>query len=115
MPSRNEPALEVFFYRSELGDQPVRDWLLDLSPRDRKTIGEDIKTAQYGWPLGMPLIEKLETGIWEVRSKLRQGIARTLFTVDGNRMVLLHGFIKKTNKIPMEELQLTRNRLAKLK
>lgn len=111
----NSPILEVRFYRSETGNQPVRDWLLDLSPEDRKLIGEDIKTAQFGWPLGMPLIEKIEPGIWEVRSHIRHGIARTLFTVEDDLMVLLHGFIKKSNKIPVEDMRVARQRLAKLR
>lgn len=105
----------MLFYRSETGNQPVRDWLLDLSPEDRKLIGEDIKTAQFGWPLGMPLIEKIEPGIWEVRSHIRHGIARTLFTVKDDLMVLLHGFIKKSNKIPVEDMRVARQRLAKLR
>ncbi|MGD0340073.1 MAG: type II toxin-antitoxin system RelE/ParE family toxin, partial [Bacteroidota bacterium] len=100
--------MEVRFYRSETGNQPVREWLLDLPDADRKLIGEDIKTAQFGWPLGMPLIEKVEPGIWEIRSRLRHGIARTLFTVEGNLMVLLHGFIKKSNKIPIGDLRVAR-------
>jgi phage-related protein len=107
--------LEVRFYRSEAGNQPVRDWLLDLSPEDRKLIGEDIKTAQFGWPLGMPLIEKIEPGIWEVRSHIRHGIERTLFTVEDDLMVLLHGFIKKSTKIPVEDMRVARQRLAKLR
>ena len=107
--------MEVRFYRSETGNQPVREWLLDLPDADRKLIGEDIKTAQFGWPLGMPLIEKVEPGIWEIRSHLRHGIARTLFTVEGNLMVLLHGFIKKSNKIPIGDLRVARQRLANLR
>lgn len=112
---KNKPFMEVRLYRSETGNQPVREWLLDLPDADRKLIGEDIKTAQFGWPLGMPLIEKLEPGIWEIRSHLRHGIARTLFTVEGNLMVLLHGFIKKSNKIPIGDLRVARQRLANLR
>ena len=104
----NSSILEVRFYRSETGNQPVRDWLFDLSPEDRKLIGEDIKTAQFGWPQGMPLIEKIEPGIWEVRSHIRHGIARTLFTVEDDLMVLLHGFIKKSTKIPVEDMRVAR-------
>jgi phage-related protein len=103
--------LEAFFYRSSTGAEPVRDWLKSLDAMQRKAIGEDIRTAQYGWPLGMPLIRKLEPGLWEVRTTFESGIARTLFTVDGNRMVLLHGFIKKTQKTPPNELQTARRRL----
>lgn len=103
--------LEAFFYRSSTGAEPVRDWLKGLDAAQRKAIGEDIRTAQYGWPLGMPLIRKLEPGLWEVRTKFSSGIARTLFTVDEKRMVLLHGFIKKTQKAPLNELQTARRRL----
>jgi phage-related protein len=67
--------LSVFFFKTESGTEPVRQWLLELGRQDRKTIGEDIKTVQFGWPLGMPLIRKIEPGIWEVRSHLERGIA----------------------------------------
>ena len=77
----------------------------------KKAIGEDIKTVQFGWPLGMPLVEKLEPYLWEVRTKVPDGIARVLFTVDGRMMILLHGFIKKTRKIPQREINTARSRL----
>jgi phage-related protein len=113
-PDNDEPTLTVIFYRTDAGNEPVREWLKSLKREDRRTIGEDIKTAQYGWPLGMPLIRKLEPGLWEVRSSLRQGIARVLFTVMGPLMVLLHGFIKKSQKTPREDLETARRRLADL-
>ena len=109
-----EPVLLVVFYRTEAGNQPVREWLKNLNRGDRKIIGEDIKTAQLGWPLGMPLIKKIEASIWEVRSNISQGIARLLFTLIGNTMVLLHSFIKKSQKIPRSELNIARQRLATL-
>ncbi len=70
----------------------MREWLKGLEREHRKVIGEDIKTVQFGWPLGMPLVRKLEAGLWEIRSHLRQGIARVLFTVAENKIILLHGF-----------------------
>ena len=110
----SQPVLRVVFYRSAAGNEPVREWLLDLARTDRKTVGFDIKTAQYGWPLGMPLIRKLEPGLWEVRSRLKDGIARVLFTVDGGTMVLLHGFVKKSQKTPAAELKTAKQRLSDL-
>lgn len=110
----NEPVLCVVFYRSEAGNEPVRQWLKSLRREDRRAIGQDIKTAQYGWPLGMPLIRKLEPGLWEVRSHIPQGIARVLFTVADSVMVLLHGFVKRSQKIPPGDLKLARQRLADL-
>jgi phage-related protein len=82
---------------------------------DRKTIGEDIKTVQYGWPLGMPLVRSLGTGLWEVRRRLDNRIARVLFVLEGATMVLLHGFIKKTQAIPKADLDLARDRLKQLR
>ncbi len=92
----------------------MREWLKALPPEDRKIIGDDLKTAQYGWPLGMPLIRKLEAGLWEVRSRLHERIARVIFTVEGDTMVLLHGLIKKSEKTPLQDLQLARQRLQSL-
>jgi phage-related protein len=103
--------LSVVFYRSEAGAEPVRRWLKSLPASHKKAIGEDIKTVQFGWPLGMPLVEKLEPFLWEVRSHVADGIARVLFTVDGQTMVLLHGFIKKSRRIPPSEINTARARL----
>jgi phage-related protein len=111
----NLMKLKVVFYKSPSGNEPVRDWLKALSIEDKKMIGEDIKTVQFGWPLGMPLVRKLETGLWEIRVNLRGRIARVLVTVEGNMMVLLHGFIKKSQKTPLYDLELARERLAKLR
>lgn len=104
------PKLTVRFFRSEQGREPVRDWLKGLSEQDRKTIGDDIRTVQFGWPIGMPLVEKLEAGLWEVRSKLLDGIARVLFTVHEGEAILLHGFVKKSRKIPKDDLDTARRR-----
>ena len=93
-------VLKVVFYRSEAGNEPVREWLKDLHRDDKRQIGEDIKTAQLCWPLGMPLIKKIDKDLWEVRTRLADGIARVFFTVDGEHMILLHGFIKKSQKTP---------------
>ncbi len=93
----------------------MRNWLKDLPVVERKAIGEDIKTVQFGCPLGMPLVDHLESGIWEVRTRLSTRIARVLFVLDGDTMVLLHGFIKKEQKTPKPELDLAKDRLKLLK
>lgn len=110
-----KPVLEVRFFRTDAGAEPVREWLKDLPAIDRKTIGEDIKTVQFGWPLGMALVDHLVGEIWEARIRLGNRIARILFAVDGQTMVLLHGFIKKQQKTPGPELDLARDRLKLLK
>lgn len=91
----------------------MREWLLDLSRDDRKAIGCDIKSAQYGWPIGMPLIRKLEPGLWEVRSAIDRGIAR-VFPVEDDLMVLSHGFVRKSAKTPSADLQVARDRRSRL-
>jgi phage-related protein len=110
-----EIRLRVIFFKTSRGKEPVREWLKSLPPEDKKTLGEDIKTVQFGWPLGMPFVRKLEPGLWEVRSILRSGIARVIFTVDGDDLVLLHGFIKKSQKTPSDDINLARGRLALLR
>ena len=106
-----EPILSVAFFRTETGREPVREWLKSLSRGNRRIIGEDIKTVQFGWPLGMPLVRKLDKSLWEVRVRLPDGIARILFTTGTQRMILLHGFIKKSQKTPREDLELAKTRL----
>lgn len=108
-------TLEVRFFRTDAGAEPVRNWLKELPAADRKTIGEDIKTVQFGWPLGMPLARHLEGGIWEVRSGLDGKIARVLFVLEGSTMVLLHGFIKKQQATPQPDLNLAKDRLKQLR
>ena len=106
-----EPILQVVFFRSESGREPVREWLKELDANDRKTIGEDIKLVQFRWPLGMPLVDKLDADLWEARSRLKGGrIARVCFTVRAGEMALLHGFIKKTQMTPLQDLELARRR-----
>ena len=107
--------MKVVFYKSLNGNEPVRDWLKNLPLQDKKIIGEDIKTVQYGWPLGMPLVRKLEPDLWEVRSHISAGIARILFTAQAEYIVLLHGFIKKSNKTPVDDLLLARRRLVQVR
>lgn len=106
--------LLVVFYRSGQGHEPVRDWLRELPQADRKVIGEDLKTVQLGWPLGMPVVRKLDRDLWEVRIGLRAGIARVLFTIHDGAMVLLHGFVKKSQKTPRPDLELARTRLKEV-
>lgn len=115
MPDHNQPRLGVRFYANPSVSEPVREWLLALTRDDRQAIGEDIRTVQFGWPLGMPLVRKLEPGLWEVRSPLRDGIARVLFTTVGQTIVLLHGVIKKRQKLAATDLDLARRRMKEVR
>lgn len=107
--------LPAIFYRSTSGAEPVRDWLKALLEADRRIVGFDIATAEFGWPVGMPLCRPLGGGLWEVRSSLTQGrIARVIFCASAGRMVLLHSFVKKTQKTPQPDLDLARKRQKEL-
>lgn len=103
--TRPRKIISVRFYKSSNGSEPVRRWLKNLPREHTRILGEDIKTVEMGWPLGMPLVRSLGKGLWEVRSHLPSGIARVLFIVVEQEMVLLHGFIKKTQKTPEKELE----------
>ena len=115
VPPKNTPRLTVRFYSELSGSEPVRDWLKSLPGNERRTVGIDIKTVQFGWPMGMPVVDYIQRDIWEVRSRLSSRIARILFTLEGNTMILLHGFIKKDRRTPKPDLDLTRQRLKKLR
>ncbi|MFC4310899.1 type II toxin-antitoxin system RelE/ParE family toxin [Steroidobacter flavus] len=103
------------FYESRSNNAPVREWLLSLDKADRRIIGEDIATVEFGWPVGMPVCRPLGQQLWEVRSSITGNrIARVLFSIEGDRMVLLHGFVKKTQKTPPIDLALARKRLREI-
>lgn len=106
--------LRVRFFCSDTGNEPVREWLKEQPFDLRKAIGEDIKTVQYGWPIGMPIVRKLDNGLWEVRTTFSHGIARVLFTVEESSMVLLHAFIKKSEKTPKSDLATAKQRKSLL-
>lgn len=107
---KSERPLKVVFFKTDAGNEPVREWLRGLPKEDCKTIGSDFLTVQYAWPVGKPLVDNLGDGIWEVRSRLSNRIARTLFAVVDEEIVLLHGFIKKQQKTPQDELDLAKKR-----
>jgi phage-related protein len=102
--------LPVVFFRTDAGAEPAREWLKSLPATERAIIGEDLKTLQFRWPLGMPLVRSLGDGLWELRSNLPNRTARCLFYVPPGRIVLLHGFIKKTQKTPNEDKALALKR-----
>jgi phage-related protein len=106
------PKLEASFFRTAAGNEPVREWLTGLTKEERRTIGSDIAYVQYKWPIGKPNVDHLRGDIWEVRSRLSTRIARVLFAVDGKEMVLLHGFIKTSQRTPGQDIVLAETRWA---
>lgn len=99
------------FFATESGAEPVRDWLRSLPRDEQKKIGDDIRTVEFGWPIGMPVCRPLGKGLYEVRTNLKDRIARILFAIEDGEMVLLHGFIKKSQTTPAADLELARARL----
>jgi len=107
--------IPVRFYRSATGVEPVRDWLRRLPKQDRLAIGKDLATVQVGWPIGMPLCRALGGGLWEVRSDLPSNrIARLLFFAARDQLGVVHGFVKKTQKTPPDDLALARKRMKEM-
>jgi phage-related protein len=104
MPVRKK--ISVVFYKTPAGNEPVREWLKALPVDEKKTIGENIKAVEMAWPVGIPLVRKLDTDLWEVRTQLPHKISRVFFTVWKGFMVLLHGIIKKSQKTPKDDLDL---------
>ncbi len=115
--AQRKSALEVYFYKTNLGNEPVREWLKSLAKEDMRTIGFDIKTVQHGYPIGMPLTRVLNGtgGLEEVRCNISNGIARIIFYVENNTMVLLHAFIKKSQETPKKELDIAIKRYKELR
>lgn len=109
------PEIPVRFYRTVAGREPVLDWLRELDKADRHVIGVNLMRVQFGWPIGMPLVRSLGDGLWEVRSDLRSDrIARLLFCFHEGLLVVLHGFIKKTQKTSPGDLELARRRMREI-
>ena len=109
MPTKKRKILPARFYRTATGTEPVRRWLKALSREDKRIVGTDIATVEFGWPVGMPTCRPMASrrGLLEVRSSLTQNrIARVLFCIHQGEMVLLHGFIKKTQQTPQSDLDL---------
>jgi phage-related protein len=104
--------IPVVFYRSRVGNEPVRLWLRELTAEDRRLIGTDLKRVQEQWPIGMPVCRALGRGLWETRTSLSGNrIARVLFCFHDEMVVVLHGFIKKSQKTPPSDLALARGRM----
>lgn len=115
MTPRRLTEMPVVFYRTSGGAEPVLDWLRGLPMEDRRAIGTDLATVQFGWLIGMPLCRPLGSGLWEVRTTLpSKRIARLLFFAADDRIGVVHGFIKKTQKMPADDLDLACRRMKEM-
>src|SRR5258708_7349766 len=115
MAKERAPEIPVRFYRTDVGSEPVLEWLRGLDRGDRRVIGLDLMRVQFGWPIGMPLVRSLKDGLWEVRSTLSgHRIARLLLCFHQGTLEVLHGFIKKTRKTRAEDLVLVKRRMKEV-
>jgi len=116
MVSTTPQKTPLYFYRSAAGKEPVRECLKSLDGLDRQAVSQDLMRAQWRWPVGMPLCRAMGQGLWEIRTDLPSNrIARVLLCLHAGSLVALHGFIKKTQKTPDDELALARKRQKELK
>jgi phage-related protein len=107
--------MPVFFWSTPAGNDPVRELLKDFEEKDRKKIGQDIRTVQFGWPIGMPLVRPLAKGLHELRTTLPTGVElRVFFAIGKQQMVLLHAVVKKSKSTPKQDIELARKRLKEL-
>jgi phage-related protein len=112
----DRPKLPVFFYRTRAGSEPVREWLRALPAAERRVIGLDLDRVQKQWPVGLPLCRPLGSRLWELRSSLPGNrIARLMFFVEDDELYVVHGFIKKTQRTPDEDVALARRRMKETK
>jgi phage-related protein len=102
--------LNVIFFKTKAGHEPVLEWLREQDVENRKLIGADLRTVQIGWPLGMPLVRHLGDGIYEVRTDIRDGIARVLVFQNQQNLIVVEGFIKKSQKTPKTQLDNAKKR-----
>lgn len=115
MARKQTSEIPVRFYRTVIGREPVLEWLRRLDKEDRRTIGLDLMRVQWGWPIGMLLVRSLKDGLWEVRSTLpSRRIARLVLCFHAGTLVALHGFIKKTQKMPAEDLTIAQWRMKEV-
>lgn len=104
----------VEFYTGASGKAPVADFLKALPPRTRDHIFQHINLLQeQGVLLGMPYVRHLRGKLWELRVRTRGGTYRLIYFIfTGRRIILLHAFVKKTEKTPARELKTAERRLA---
>ena len=111
----NKSVLTYIFFKTDLGNEPLKKWLSrkkNFTENERKVIMADINAVRQDWKLCLnkQLVKSLEQGLWEIRSRLSDRSVRIFFTRKDNLMVLLHGFVKKTQEIPKGELKTARKR-----
>jgi len=115
MVNKEQKIYDIVFFETASGNQPARDVIKGLSKDDQKEIGADIRVVQNSFPIGLPLVRKLKPDLWEIRSIITNGFFRVFITFFGEKIILLHAIIKKTNKTPPQEIEVAVTRLKEFK
>ena len=111
MITKEKKGFNVVFYQTANGKQPVREFIKSLEKGNQREIGADIRVVQNSFPIGLPLVRKIKSGLWEIRSMIKDGISRIFFTFRNEKMILLHAIVKKTQKTPLEDIEVATKRL----
>lgn len=115
MEKKQQKGFDIVFFESAIGRQPVREFIENLTKGEQKEIGSDIKFVQDNYPVGLPLVRKLKPKLWELRSHIKSGISRVFFTFMDKKIILLHAIVKKTQKTPLQEINVAIKRLKEIK
>lgn len=99
---------EVEFYQKENGEEPAKDFLLSLDAKMRAKMLRIIDLLEVNGPMvHMPYSEAIGNGLFEIRTKQGTDISRVLyFFAAGKKIILTNGFVKKTQRIPVREINL---------
>ena len=111
---RPQCKIPLIFFRTDAGNEPVRDWLKGLPEAERQETGQDLLRAQWRWPVGMPLPSDERWTVGDPNRPASQRTARVLLSHYRGHLVALHGFIKKTRAMPDDDLALARKRKQEL-
>ncbi len=111
MPFMASATKKIYFYKLPSGKEPVRDFLKELSKNDRAKVGALLFELQIEHKLSMPHAKYLGKQLWELRVVCESGNARVFYFCSvHDYLVLLHAFMKKSNKTPAKELDLALDR-----
>ncbi|MCL2440708.1 MAG: type II toxin-antitoxin system RelE/ParE family toxin [Treponema sp.] len=115
MHDKNQKVFDVVFFETANGRQPVREFILEQTREDQKEIGSDIRNVQDNFPVGLPLVRKLKSELWEIRSIIKDSISRVFFTFYKEKIILLHAIVKKSQKTPPKDIDVATERLKEFK
>jgi phage-related protein len=104
----------IILYEKADGTKPVKEFLDKLPEKHHAKALRDIDVLEkYGTALTEPHVKHIKGKLWELRIKSASDISRVFYFVHiGKNIVLLHGFVKKTQKTPNKEIETANNYLA---